>query len=164
MTYYWQFTQSRSVRSKWWVIVTPYKIKKECYHLKSWLVGTRRMLLFVIEWVFLPRGEVWLMHNADTQCTVEGREKAKGQKKVFMFKFFLPCHKIWILFHNFPPLIINLLIESTRWSNIWSFDARLVACLSWVHHVPQCWVLIDWFSCFGGVILAECFARTDSQF
>ena len=28
-----------------------------------------------------------------------GREKAKGQR-LFTFKFFLSCHKLWILFHN----------------------------------------------------------------
>ena len=32
------------------------------------------------------------MHNADTQCTVDGREEAKGQRTFFVFlmcKFFL---------------------------------------------------------------------------
>ena len=40
--------------------------------------------------------EVWLMHKADTQCTVEKREEAKGQrqKKKFMFKLCLSCHKV----------------------------------------------------------------------
>ena len=34
--------------------------------------------------------EVWLMHKADTQCTVEEREEAKGQrKKKIMFKLCL---------------------------------------------------------------------------
>ena len=31
--------------------------------------------------------EVWLIHNADTQCTVDKREEAKGQrqkKKVYV--------------------------------------------------------------------------------
>ena len=55
------------------------------------------------------------------------REEAKGQRKIFMCKFFLSCHKILILFHNFPLLIFNLLIESIRQSNIWSLDARVVA-------------------------------------
>ena len=27
------------------------------------------------------------MHSADTQCIVEGRKEAKGQREVFMFKF-----------------------------------------------------------------------------
>ena len=37
--------------------------------------------------------EVWLMHKADTQCTVEEREEAKGQrkKKVYLCLFF---HKV----------------------------------------------------------------------
>ena len=32
------------------------------------------------------------MYNADTQCTVEGREEAKEQGKCVLFKFFLSCH------------------------------------------------------------------------
>ena len=87
---YWQFTQSRSKCH-----VAPHEIKKDCC-----LVDARGMLLFVVEQVFLPMGEVWLMHNAGTQCTVEGREEAKGPRKIFTFKFFLSCHKIWILFHS----------------------------------------------------------------
>ena len=34
------------------------------------------------------------MHNTDTQCTVEGREEAIGQRKLLMVKFFLSCCKI----------------------------------------------------------------------
>ena len=56
--------------------VTPYKIKMECYLLRSCLMGAGRMLCFIVE-------EVWWMHNADTQCTLEGREEAKGQRKIF---------------------------------------------------------------------------------
>ena len=37
------------------------------------------------------------MHNADTQCSVQGREEPKGQR-IFFFKFFLSCHKMRILF------------------------------------------------------------------
>lgn len=39
------------------------------------------MLLFKVEQAFLPMAEVWLMHNADTQCIVGGREEDKGQRK-----------------------------------------------------------------------------------
>ena len=52
--------------------------KKECYLLRSCLVGARRTLLFMIEHEFLLVGRVRPIHNADTQCTVEGRE-VKGQ-------------------------------------------------------------------------------------
>lgn len=51
---------------------------------KDCLAGSRRMLLFKVKWVFLPMGEVWSMHNANTQCRVEGREEAKGQRKFFI--------------------------------------------------------------------------------
>ena len=36
--------------------MTPYKMKKECYLLKDYLIGARRMLLFMVEQVFLPLG------------------------------------------------------------------------------------------------------------
>lgn len=45
------------------------------------------------------------MLDSDTQCTVGGRESAKGQRNFFMFKFFLSCHEIWILSHTRNNLI-----------------------------------------------------------
>ena len=48
------------------------------------------ILLFVVEQVFRPMGKVLLMQNADTQCTVEGREEDKGQRTFFLtFNLFL---------------------------------------------------------------------------
>ena len=58
------------------------------------------MLLFGTEQVFLLKGVVWLMHNANTRCSVEGREEDKGQRRTFVFKFFLSCHKIRISLHH----------------------------------------------------------------
>ena len=46
-------TQSRSASTKQWVIVITYKIRKEGYSFRSCLVDTRRMLLFVVEQIFL---------------------------------------------------------------------------------------------------------------
>ena len=63
--------------------VTSYKIKKECYLLRSCLVNTRRMLPVMVEQVFLRMGAVWWRHNADTQCTVVGGEEAQEQRKFF---------------------------------------------------------------------------------
>ena len=86
-----------------WVIIARYKIKRECYLFRSCLLGARRILFFMVKQVFLLMGKIWSVHwyNADTQCTIEGKEEAKGQKKnFFMFKFFLSCHKIWLLFHR----------------------------------------------------------------
>ena len=51
--------------------------------LRFCLVGAKRMLLFMVGWVFLRMGEVWLMHNVDTQYKLEGREEIKGQRKNF---------------------------------------------------------------------------------
>ena len=41
-------------------------------------------MFFMGDKVFLLMGEVWLMHNADTQCTVRGREEAKGQRRNYV--------------------------------------------------------------------------------
>ena len=50
--------------------------------------------------IFLPIGEVWLMHIAGMHCTIAERKEAKGQRKLFMLNFFLSCHKILILLLN----------------------------------------------------------------
>ena len=72
------------------------------------------MLLFMFEQVFLLMGEVWSIYNADTQCTAEGKEKAKGQRNFFMFKS-LFCHKIWIFFHS---------IQNIKRTNQWKEAKR----------------------------------------
>lgn len=71
-----------------------------------------------------------MMQDADN--TVYSSRERGGQRaeKKFFFQhliFFSSCHKILILFHNFPLLIFNLLIESIRQSNIWFLDARVLA-------------------------------------
>lgn len=56
---YEQFKQFRSALTTQvgsWVFVTPYKIKKEGYPLRSCLVDARRMLFTMIQQVFLPKG------------------------------------------------------------------------------------------------------------
>ena len=90
------------------VTVVPDKIKKECYLLRSCLVDAGRIFLFMIEQVFLLMGEFWSIHNTDTQCTVGGERRPKGREDFFMFKFFLSCHKIRILFHKIPSLRVYL--------------------------------------------------------
>lgn len=37
--------------------------------------------------LFLPVGEGWFMHNANTQCTVERGEEAKGQRNFLSLSF-----------------------------------------------------------------------------
>ena len=74
--------------------VIPYKIKKEYYLLRSCLVDAGRMLLLMAEQVFLLMAEVWLMTNADTQCTVQGDGMPKGREEIFMLKYLLFCHKM----------------------------------------------------------------------
>ena len=46
----------------------------------------------MVEQVFLPMRDFWLMHDADTRCTVAGRQEAKD--KIFICKFFLSNYKI----------------------------------------------------------------------
>ena len=57
-------------------IMTPYKIKKEGYLLRSCLVDARRMLPFMVEQVFIWMGRL-------SPCTMHSgeREEAKGQRK-----------------------------------------------------------------------------------
>ena len=58
-----------------------------------WLV-LEEQLIFMFEQVLLPLGS---LANADAQWTVDRREEAKGQRKSFMFEFFLRCE---FLFHH----------------------------------------------------------------
>ena len=44
------------------------------------------------------------MHNADSQCTVKGREEAKAQRKNFMLNFSLSYHKF-----DFTPTMYRVL-------------------------------------------------------
>ena len=69
--------------------MAPYKIKNECYLLRSCLVDAGRMLPFMVEQVFLPMEEAWLIHSTDTQFTVWERGGQRAEKKKFMYKFFL---------------------------------------------------------------------------
>ena len=59
--------------------VTPYKLKKECCLLRSCLADARRMLVFMVEQVFLPMGKFGRcqvqMHNA--QCGERGDQRAE---------------------------------------------------------------------------------------
>ena len=48
--------------------VTPYKIKKKCL-LTNCIVDAARILPFLVEHVFLPMGEVWLLHKC--RCTMQ---------------------------------------------------------------------------------------------
>ena len=79
--------------------MTPYKIKKECYLLRSYLfTDAGRMLLF--EQVILLIGDVWWMPNADTQCTVGAERSPKGREEflslnnsylVIKYEFYFTC-------------------------------------------------------------------------
>ena len=43
------------------VMGAPYKIRKECYLLRSCIFDARRMLLLMVDQVFLTMREVWSM-------------------------------------------------------------------------------------------------------
>ena len=68
--------------------MTFYKLKRKCYLLRSCLVGARGMLLLVVECVFVLMGEVWLNHNADTQCSVGVNRWPRGRDKFLHFFLF----------------------------------------------------------------------------
>ena len=58
--------------------MTPYKVKTECYLLRSCLVDARRMLLLMVEQVFLPIEEVWSIQIHSAQ--EEGERGPKGRE------------------------------------------------------------------------------------
>ena len=64
--------------------MTPYQ--EEMLPLKNCLVGAR-ILLFIVEQVFLLMGKLWSMHNADTQCIVRGERKPKGRENFLGLTF-----------------------------------------------------------------------------
>ena len=74
--------------------MAPYKIKKECHLLRHCLIGAGRMLLFMVEQVFLLMGEVRSMHNVDTGCSSVQGERRQRAEKCSMFILLLSCHKI----------------------------------------------------------------------
>ena len=62
----------------------------------------------MVEQVFFLIWMVWMMCNSATQCRLDGGKEEKGNRKIFMFKHFLSCHKIWILLHTSYPEIFPL--------------------------------------------------------
>ena len=84
-----------------------------CWCCTSW----RRMLHFMVEQVFLPKGRFvqCIIHNA------VGRERRpNGREKFLCLKFFLSCHKIRILFHL-------SYIQTVLHGIIWLNDVHLCA-------------------------------------
>ena len=75
-----------------------YKFETECYPLGSCLVDARRPLLFMAGQVFLPMERldqcIMKIHNA---C-YRGERRPRAKKILFMFKIFLPYHKMSLLF------------------------------------------------------------------
>ena len=65
---------------------TLYKIKKECYLLRSCLVDAGRILLFMVEQVFLTMGEAWSMHIYNVQCEW-GERRPKGREEFLCLNF-----------------------------------------------------------------------------
>ena len=55
--------------------------------LSGCFADDRRMLLFIIELVFLMIEEFWLMDNADTLYTVGGERKTKVKDKFLCLNF-----------------------------------------------------------------------------
>ena len=80
--------------------VTLYEIKKECYLLRSCLVDARRMLLFMVHRYSCP-WERFGWHKTQINNTPSGERRGqKAENNLLKKKFFLSCHKIWILYHT----------------------------------------------------------------
>lgn len=61
--------------------------------LESYLVNAERLLLY--GWAgILPIGKVWLMHIADTQCTVVGEGGGQSSEKKIMFNSFVLAYNV----------------------------------------------------------------------
>ena len=57
--------------------------------------AVKRREIELYGWVGISAsGVVWLMHNADVQCTVKGREEAQMGRENIMYKLSLSCFKI----------------------------------------------------------------------
>ena len=103
-----QSTGSQRVRHNWAT-----ELNWTCWCCTSW----RRMLHFMVEQVFLPKGRFvqCIIHNA------VGRERRpNGREKFLCLKFFLSCHKIRILFHL-------SYIQTVLHGIIWLNDVHLCA-------------------------------------
>ena len=64
--------------------------------LRTCLVAPRRILVFMVEQVFLLMQEAWLMYNVDTQCTVYGERRPKDREN---FSLNFPCLAIKYKFY-----------------------------------------------------------------
>ena len=53
---------------------------------KDYMAGARRKTGLYVWTGISAVGEVWLMQNAGAQCTLEGREEAEEQRKLFKLK------------------------------------------------------------------------------
>ena len=78
--------------------------------------------------------QVWLKHNAASDAYQRGGRRPKGRKKSLIFKFFLPCLKMWIS--------VSSLLLSSSWtyvvvqslSHVWLFVTQQTA----VSQAPTC--------------------------
>lgn len=81
--------------------------------MKKWILSPKestcscqeRTVLFRASIAVSPKA-VWLMYNTDAQLTLQEREEAQTGREN-KFKFFLSCHKRWILFPSHPIRLLN---------------------------------------------------------
>ena len=64
-----------------------YKIKKECYLLRSCLADAGKILLFIVEQEFLPVGRFgsWTKRVASAQCGERGGQRQRNLKNIYLF-------------------------------------------------------------------------------
>ena len=74
------------------------------------------MLFFMVEQVL---GEVWSMHNADTQCRVQEKRSSKGRQEFFCWNFLCLAIKYKLYFTASPVTVHpgrTSIKESLEWS------------------------------------------------
>ena len=96
--------------------------------LRTCLVAPRRILVFMVEQVFLLMQEAWLMYNVDTQCTVYGERRPKDREN---FSLNFPCLAIKYEFYFLRVTGKNWPLYLFSWLWLW--------CLFlYAHQVPSC--------------------------
>ena len=104
----------RGLDVEWVTVVghmTPYNIRKECYLLRSPLFDARscslRLSRYPSPFTGAGRRGGLVMHNADTQCMVQGERTPKGWED-FLFKHLL-------FYHKNMTFISQILTSSNLW-------------------------------------------------
>ena len=147
--FYGQLTQFKSKHHR-----DPLWDQEGMLSLRGCLINARRMLVFVVEQVFLPTWMVWWIQNVDARCTAEGRPKGRENFVCLNFSCFAIKYELYFTVHK-------LVIKCPCW-NINTYDPvsqshnhkpKNAICLvldllslyiSWNMYGSSCTVMVDY--------------------